>query len=110
MGDRAEGPQKPGRTDMANARQGDDESLAEVPVGHTVVVRGLSAAGGARRRLLDLGLVPGTVIRVVRRSPLGDPTAYLIRGSLLALRREDAARVLVCGHGGTGDGGDRSWT
>jgi ferrous iron transport protein A len=51
--------------------------------------------GPARRRLLDLGFVSGTIVRAVRRSPLGDPTAYEVRGSILAVRREDAARILV---------------
>lgn len=53
----------------------------------------LRANGLIRRRLLDLGFVPGAVVGVVRHSPLGDPTAYLVKGALIALRRQDAALV-----------------
>ncbi len=48
---------------------------------------------GIRRRLLDLGWIRGTKIKCLNRSPLGDPTAYLVRGTVLALRREDAGRI-----------------
>ena len=47
------------------------------------------------RRLLDLGFVPGTRVRVLRRAPLGDPTVYELRGTQLCLRRSEAARVWV---------------
>jgi ferrous iron transport protein A len=44
---------------------------------------------------MDLGLVPGTVIEVEMTSPLGDPTAYRVRGAQIALRREQARLVQV---------------
>jgi Fe2+ transport system protein FeoA len=46
-------------------------------------------------RLTDLGWIPGTPIRCVRVSPLGDPVAYMVRGSVIALRRADACRFKV---------------
>ena len=46
-----------------------------------------------RRRLLDLGLVPGTAVSCTAVSPAGDPAAYLIRGAVIALRGRDAAGV-----------------
>lgn len=55
----------------------------------------LLATGGMRRRLLDLGIVEGTLIQCVHQSPFGDPTAYTIRGVTIALRREDARNILV---------------
>ncbi|MBE0645625.1 MAG: FeoA domain-containing protein [Bacteroidetes bacterium] len=51
--------------------------------------------GSERRRLLDLGLLPGTDISAELRSPGGDPVAYDIRGSLIALRRKQADLILV---------------
>jgi len=48
-----------------------------------------------RRRILDLGLIPNTVIKVLQRSPLGDPVAYFIRGSVIALRSECTKRIIV---------------
>lgn len=51
--------------------------------------------GAERRRLLDLGVLPGTVIRAELRSPNGDPTAYRIRGALIALRAEQAEFIRI---------------
>ncbi len=51
--------------------------------------------GGERRRILDLGLVPGTIIRREFDSMLGTPTAYQVRGTTIALRREQADRIFV---------------
>ncbi len=47
------------------------------------------------RRLKDLGLVEGTKIRRVLRSPLGDPSAYKFRGSVIAIRKEEASQIKV---------------
>jgi ferrous iron transport protein A len=48
-----------------------------------------------RRRLLELGLVPETKIKTIRHSPLGDPVLFQFRGTLIALRREEARQILV---------------
>ena len=48
-----------------------------------------------RERLQDLGMIPGRTVSVQLQSPLGDPTAYLICGSGIALRREDARSVEI---------------
>lgn len=69
--------------------------LAAAEVGQTVRVVSLTAEGRMRRRLADLGLIPGAVVECLGRSPLGDPTAYLIRGAVIAIRRRDAMEVLV---------------
>lgn len=58
-------------------------------------VKGLEASGVIRRRLLDLGLVQGTKVTVLRRSPLGDPSLYNIRGAMIALRKEEAELVIM---------------
>lgn len=47
------------------------------------------------RRLMDIGMVQGTEVECLMKSPLGDPAAYLIKGAVIALRREDAGTVLV---------------
>lgn len=70
--------------------------LFKVPTGSKVQVSKLLSMGLPRRRMLDLGLIPGTVIDIVRKSPLGDPIAYNIRGALIALRKEEAEQILVC--------------
>ncbi|MBS4031348.1 MAG: ferrous iron transport protein A [Clostridiales bacterium] len=70
-------------------------TLSRLRVGERGVVTSLHAQGIIRRRMLDLGLVPGTVVESVRRSPAGDPTAYNIRGAIIALRAEEGCKVYV---------------
>ena len=48
-----------------------------------------------KRRILDLGMIEGTTVKPVFRSPLGDPTAYQVRGALISLREEEASNILV---------------
>lgn len=70
-------------------------SLAALREGERARVTELLAQAGMRRRLLDLGLTPGTWVECELKSPSGDPAAYRIRGALIALRRKDAALVLA---------------
>jgi len=72
-------------------------TLAEVSPGTAARVVRIAAAcqGASRRRLLDLGVVPGTVITAEYASPGGDPVAYRIRGALIALRRTQAELIQV---------------
>ena len=71
------------------------ETLAEMKVGQRARIVLLMVEGSPRRRLLDLGFVPETEVRAVMKSPLGIPIAYEIRGSILALRPEDASKIVV---------------
>lgn len=70
-------------------------TLAEIPVGSTVTVTNLNSSGVERRRMMDLGILPGAKIEVAMENPLGDPTAYNIRGAIIALRREQARLIEV---------------
>jgi len=72
-------------------------SLADLEPGETGRVLGISPVcqGPQRRRLLDLGVVPGTEIRAEFESAAGDPVAYLIRGALIALRRDQASLIQI---------------
>lgn len=72
-------------------------TLAALDIGESAAVVGISAVcrGPQRRRLLDLGVVPGTTIRAVMRSASGSPIAYDIRGALIGLRREQAEWIQV---------------
>ncbi|CEH27880.1 hypothetical protein AM501_01955 [Aneurinibacillus migulanus] len=69
--------------------------LSELAPGSKAKVLTLFAEGMVRRRLLDLGVVPQTIIECIRRSPIGDPTAYRIRGTTIGLRRDDAKQIMV---------------
>lgn len=70
-------------------------TLDRVPVGRPATVRALAIDGPERRRLMDLGVLPGARITPELRSPLRDPTAYRVRGSLIALRRRQARAIEV---------------
>ena len=70
-------------------------TMAEMNPGDTAVVCNLTAIGSIRRRLQDIGLIPGTKVECVHKSPLGDPIAYTIKGSVIALRCEDSSTIFV---------------
>ena len=72
-------------------------SLASVAVGEQALVVGYSrfCRGLERRRLLDLGLLPGTVVEATMTSPSGDPVAYRVRGAIIALRRSQADQIQI---------------
>ncbi len=69
--------------------------LSEISEDEKCIVKSIDANDDIRRRLQDMGLIPGTQIQCVFKSPYGDPTAYLIRGALVALRKTDADNIFV---------------
>jgi len=69
--------------------------LDELRAGEEGRVRSIRAHPAVVRRLMELGLVPGTPVRVLRRAPLGDPLELLVRGSHLSIRRSEAGHVHV---------------
>ncbi len=71
------------------------ENLNKVPIGKKCIVKDLTSSKKERRRMLDLGIVKNTNIEVLYKSPVGDPIAYFIRGAVIALRSEDASKILV---------------
>jgi len=71
------------------------QRLSDLKPGERATVKALHCQGMMRRRLLDLGLGPRVSVEVVMRSPAGDPVAYRVRGTVIALRLQDAAEVEV---------------
>ena len=69
--------------------------LGELPVGSKAMVAEIKGAGKQQRRMLDMGLVPGAEVTVIRTAALGDPVEYRIKGTAIAMRRSDANNVLV---------------
>lgn len=69
--------------------------LSSLGIGSICQVVSLNLQGLLRRRILDLGMVPGTPVQCIRKSPSGDPIAYLVRDTLIALRSEDASQITV---------------
>jgi ferrous iron transport protein A len=70
-------------------------SLATVAVGDQARVADVAGDDAVSLRLLEMGLTPGTAVRVVGRAPLGDPLELELRGYRLSVRRAEAARVAV---------------
>ena len=72
-------------------------TLEEVQPGQSgVICRVGSERGAVKRRLIDMGLTPGTLVTVRKIAPFGDPIEVNLRGYELSLRKEDAGRILVC--------------
>jgi DtxR family transcriptional regulator, Mn-dependent transcriptional regulator len=80
-------------------------TLADIAPGHSARVHAISSRcqGAQRRRLLDLGVVPGTLLVAELGSASGDPIAYRIRGALIALRRQQAEWILIDGDSTAGE-------
>ncbi|MCS6913802.1 MAG: FeoA family protein [Myxococcales bacterium] len=72
-----------------------ETTLDCLPPGAVASVVRVEGEDQIARRLGDLGFWAGTLVEVVRRAPLGDPTQYGLRGYRLALRRVEARRVVV---------------
>ncbi len=69
--------------------------LNHLPIGKKANVSTLTSDGTARRRMLDLGVISGTEIEPLYKSPSGNPVAYLIRGAVIALRSDVSDRIMV---------------
>ena len=89
--------------------------LGELPVGSRATVAEVRGGGKQQRRMLDMGLVPGAEVTVIRTAPLGNPVEYQVKGTAIAMRRADADSILVeevqtsevsANLGGLGEGGN----
>lgn len=74
-----------------------DVSLYDAPIGSKVIIKKVLTNGSIKRRLLDIGLTPGTVVESSFNNPGGNLTAYFIRGALIAIRDDDAKNILIEG-------------
>ena len=70
-------------------------TLDTLPGGHEAVITTVGGEGSLRCRLLDMGLIPKTRVRVEKIAPLGDPMELRVRGYALSLRKEDAREIQV---------------
>lgn len=69
-------------------------TLHDGEVGNVIKITALCLDGVMRRRLLDLGFVVGALVEVVRKSPLGDPIAYRVSQTTIALRKEESSKIM----------------
>ncbi|MEC1759123.1 FeoA family protein [Schinkia azotoformans] len=69
--------------------------LFHCETGDNVVIESMSIQGAMRRRLLDLGFVKGAQLEILQKSPLGDPAAYRVNNTTIALRKEESSQIFV---------------
>lgn len=70
-------------------------TLNSLQPGDEAIVQALNGEPEANGRLMEMGLLPGTPVKVVRFAPMGDPMEILLRGYHLSLRRDEAADIVV---------------
>ena len=70
-------------------------TLDKLPLGQEAVITAVGGEGALRCRLLDMGMIPKTRVRVEKVAPLGDPLELRVRGYSLSLRKEDAGKIEV---------------
>lgn len=71
------------------------KTLAELGVGQSARVTAVSLAGAKRVRLQELGFLPGARVTALHESPFGDPVAYAVLDTVIALRRSDARQIEI---------------
>lgn len=70
-------------------------ALSDLPIGSEAVIRQLPSGGGVFLRLREMGVLPGTRVKLLRTAPLGDPLEIAVRGYNLSLRRSEASGIQV---------------
>ncbi len=70
-------------------------TLDQLKPGEQAIIRTVGGEGALRCRLLDMGLIPRTTIRLQKVAPMGDPIEIYVRGYELTLRKEDAKKIEV---------------
>ncbi|MGC8999289.1 MAG: FeoA family protein [Candidatus Bathyarchaeia archaeon] len=85
-----------------------EKRLSELKPGEKGIITRVAGSGAVKKRLLDMGLVKGAEITMIRRAPLGDPIEFLLRGYNLSLRKMECDNVYVSVKGSVENGGDSS--
>lgn len=69
--------------------------LSNAKVGKEYLVESIKCKGIIRRRIMDMGIVPGSIIKILRAAPLGDPIEVITKGLPLSIRKAEASCILV---------------
>ena len=70
-------------------------TLKELQIGKSAIVEAVGGAGALRQHFLDMGLIPGAEVTLVKLAPMGDPMELFLRGYTLTLRKEDARSITI---------------
>lgn len=71
------------------------QCLADLEDGQSAVVREVTERGSISRRLMDLGFLPGTEVKILTHAPMGDPINFFVRGYRIGLRKSEAAIIKI---------------
>jgi Fe2+ transport system protein FeoA len=74
---------------------GDNMTLTNLPVGSDARVTAVNGTGRVTRRLMEMGVIPGVAVQVVKTAPFGDPMEIRVRGYSLAMRKSEADAIEV---------------
>ena len=69
--------------------------LSQLKKGQNAKILRVSGSGPIKRRMMDMGMVPGSEIKLIRKAPFGDPIEFRIKGYSLSLRKEEAETILI---------------
>ena len=83
------------KMENTNAPAASQLSLTELPIGQDARVTAVVGNSGITRRLMEMGVVPGVEVRVIKAAPFGDPIEVRLRGYSLAMRRSEADAIEV---------------
>ena len=72
-----------------------EKRLSDLEPGQSGVVVRISGRGATRRRIMDMGIVKGSTVKVIRRAPLGDPVEFELKDYNLSLRKREAEKIYV---------------
>lgn len=70
--------------------------LSELEIGTSARVESIAQSGFISKRLMEMGIVPGVSLRIIKAAPFGDPIEIRVRGYSLAIRRSEAEAIEVC--------------
>ena len=70
-------------------------TLRELKIGESAVIASVGGEGALRQHFLDMGLLPGVEVKLLKFAPMGDPMELLVRGYTLSLRLEEASQITV---------------
>ncbi|HHW45980.1 MAG TPA: ferrous iron transport protein A [Clostridiales bacterium] len=71
----------------------------KIKIGQKTVVKALACKGALRRRIIDMGIIPGVQIILRKRAPFGDPLEFIVRGYRLCIRKSEACQIIVSTEG-----------
>lgn len=72
-----------------------ENTLSNLKKGEICKIKNIIAKDQIKQRLYDIGMIPGTAVKCLQKSMFGDPIAYLIRGTVIALRKQNSSKIFV---------------